>query len=363
MRIGLVIYGSLDTLSGGYLYDRYLVEHLRQCGDEVEIISLPWVGYVRRLGHNFSRGALRRLAAANFDLLIQDELNHPSLVLLNRLLRRRKVPIVSIVHHLRSKEPSSWVSKPFYWMVERLYLGSVDYFIFNSETTRQVTERIVGDSHPGIVAKPAGNRLSPTITDQQIAERALNGGALRLLFLGNVIHRKGLHVLLEALQKLPADTWELTIVGSLATEEAYARRIQKRVADLGWERCIRFTGPLHEAELVSELEEHHVLTLPSLYEGFGIAYLEGMGFGLPAIGSSAGGAPEVISEGRDGFLIPPGDSNLLAVRLQTLHQDRSKLAQMSLAARNRFAAHPTWEASMIKIRTFLAHVIEYTGGR
>ena len=42
MRIGLVIYGSLDTLSGGYLYDRMLDEHLRRQGDEVEIISLPW---------------------------------------------------------------------------------------------------------------------------------------------------------------------------------------------------------------------------------------------------------------------------------------------------------------------------------
>jgi hypothetical protein len=47
MRLGLVIYGSLNTFSGGYLYDRKLVEHLRRAGDEVEIVSLPQRSYAQ----------------------------------------------------------------------------------------------------------------------------------------------------------------------------------------------------------------------------------------------------------------------------------------------------------------------------
>jgi hypothetical protein len=61
MRVGLLIYGSLDTISGGYLYDCKLVEHLRQQGDQVEIISLPWRNYLRHLGDNLSSGLLQRL--------------------------------------------------------------------------------------------------------------------------------------------------------------------------------------------------------------------------------------------------------------------------------------------------------------
>ena len=49
MRLGLLIYGSLDNISGGFLYDRRLVQHLRRGGDRVEIISLPWRGYGRGL--------------------------------------------------------------------------------------------------------------------------------------------------------------------------------------------------------------------------------------------------------------------------------------------------------------------------
>ena len=105
MKIGLLIYGSLDTISGGYLYDRMLVEHLRAGGDEVEVVSLPWVGYGRALLQNFSHSLRQRLANADFDLLLQDELNHPSLFWLNwRLKRQVHYPLVSIVHHLRQSE-------------------------------------------------------------------------------------------------------------------------------------------------------------------------------------------------------------------------------------------------------------------
>ena len=74
MRIGFVIYGSIDAVSGGYLYDRKLVECLRAEGETVEIISLPWRNYASHLTDNFHF----RLPQ-NLDILIEDELNHPSL--------------------------------------------------------------------------------------------------------------------------------------------------------------------------------------------------------------------------------------------------------------------------------------------
>ncbi|MEK9163446.1 MAG: glycosyltransferase family 1 protein, partial [Chloroflexota bacterium] len=131
MRIGLIIYNSLDTISGGYLYDRKLVEHLRKCGDEVEIISLPYRNYVTHLIHNLQSPISDH---SHFDILLQDELNHPSLFLLNRFIKGR-YPIISIVHHLRiSEQHPSWQNM-FYGVIERAYLNSVDGFIFNSEAT------------------------------------------------------------------------------------------------------------------------------------------------------------------------------------------------------------------------------------
>src|SRR6201999_4502252 len=127
MRLGLQIYGDVDDLTGGYLYDRRLVGYLKAQGDRVEVISLAWRNYGRHLTDNLSRHLLRRLQEAKFDALIQDELNHPSLFLLNQRLKRRVCyPIVALAHLLRSSEPHPAWLKRLYRAVERKYLKTVD---------------------------------------------------------------------------------------------------------------------------------------------------------------------------------------------------------------------------------------------
>ena len=152
MHIGLVVYGDLSTMSGGFLYDRKLVEYLRESGDEVEVISLPWHRYPRLLTHNFSGSLRRKIAGMGLDLLLQDELNHPSLFRLNGALRG--LPIVSIVHHLRSKEAHSRLAMPVYRWAETRYLSSVDGFVFNSRTTRADVANAIGRLKANVIAYP-----------------------------------------------------------------------------------------------------------------------------------------------------------------------------------------------------------------
>ncbi|HKZ55732.1 MAG TPA: glycosyltransferase, partial [Anaerolineales bacterium] len=201
MRIGLLIYGGLESVSGGYLYDRMLVDHLRRWGEQVEVYSLPWRDYLRHLGDNFSPGLFQRLRNAELDVLLQDELNHPSLFWLNQRLRRHiSYPIVCIVHHLRSSEAHpEWLGR-FYGWAERRYLRSVDGFIFNTQTTRAVVEGLIGQGKPSVVAKPAADHLPPTVTKEQIVARARRPGRLHILFVANLIRRKGLHTLLDSLR-------------------------------------------------------------------------------------------------------------------------------------------------------------------
>lgn len=137
MRIGLVIYGSLETVTGGFIYDRNLVEHLRSRGDQVEIFSLPWRNYARHVLDNFNSRLIASLVQAPVDILVQDELNHPSLFLLNAKLKRQaNFPIVSIVHHLRCHESRPRWQNSWYAKVESQYLSQVDGYVFVSQTTR-----------------------------------------------------------------------------------------------------------------------------------------------------------------------------------------------------------------------------------
>ena len=364
MKIGLIIYGSLETISGGYLYDRKLVNYLRASGDEVEIISQPWSAYGRHLGHNFSREMLGRLRDARFDVLLQDELNHPSLVWLNGRLRHTiTYPIISIVHHLRSSEVHPRGLMPVYQQVERRYLRSVDGFVFNSQTTKREVEKMTGREKPHVVATPAGDRFQPVISSEEIVARCRETGPLRLLFVGNVMARKGLHVLVVALAQLPKIDWRLDVVGETAVDPAYSQRIQQQITQAGLADRITLHGPLPDEELAHHYRQSHLLVVPSQYEGFGIVYLESMSFGLPAIGTTSGAAGEIIRDGENGFLIGEGETSVLSHRIHHLQQNRDELTRLSLNARQSFLTWPTWDDSMSKIRAFMHQTIQRRGAK
>lgn len=358
MRAGLIIYGSLATISGGYLYDRRLVDYLEGQGDDVEVFSLPWRSYPRHLADNLTPPFEERLARGRLDVLLQDELNHPSLPRLNRRLRGRDgPPVVAIVHHLRSSEARAVWPNRLYRLVERAYLRGIDGFVFNSATTRRAVEALAGAGRPSIVAHPGGDRLAATIGAEGVAQRATRPGPLHVLFVGNVIPRKGLHTLLRALAGITPPAWRLTVVGSLTADQSYARAIGRQIERAGLSARVDMRGSVSDAELAACLAASHVLAVPSTYEGFGIVYVEAMAFGLPVIATTAGAAGEVVSDGRDGFLIAPGDVAALAARIDLLSQDRARLTAMGRAAVARAAAHPGWEETTRRIRAFLLGLI------
>jgi glycosyltransferase involved in cell wall biosynthesis len=352
MRIGLIIYGSLETLSGGYMYDRKLVEYLRGQGDMVEIISLPWRNYAAHLTDNFHFRLPRGL-----DILIQDELNHPSLIAANA--GEHPYPIVSLVHHLRCSELRPKWQNAFYRAVEKKYLESMDGFIFNSQTTKKAVNNLIEKGRPFVVAHPPTDRFGEALSEAEIIKRA-KSEPFKILFLGNVIERKGLHTLLAALTQIAPDllsSCKLDIVGSLTSEPRYARKMQDFAAANGLSPIVNFHNTQDNAPLQQLLKQAHVLVVPSSYEGFGIVYLEGMGFGLPAVGTTEGAAGEIIHDGQNGYLIPPEDSACLAERLTALKNNRDLLIELSLNALTRYRRQPKWEEGAQTIRAFLQEMI------
>ncbi|HEX8991930.1 MAG TPA: glycosyltransferase family 4 protein [Anaerolineales bacterium] len=352
MKIGLVIYGSLDTVSGGYLYDRKLVAYLRSRGDEVTVLSIPTGHYLGHLLDNFSF----RLPP-DFEIIIEDELVHPSLLAANRAHSLKggcAVPLVSLVHNLHSSEPRAAWQNAFYRTIERRHLASVDGHVFNSTVTQGSVARLVDHVKPHVLAPPGGDRLGHLSFDA-IQERLSRKGPLRLVFLANLIPLKGLHVLLEALRELPPGVCTLDVAGSLDIDAAYSARM--RQAASSYTMPVTFHGAVDGQPLVDLLTQSDVLVIPSYYEGFGIAYLEGMAFGLPAIGTTAGAIPQMIQQGVNGLMIEPGDADGLKAVIRRLADDRRLLGRLSIGARTRFDTCPTWEYSGQAVRGFLLQLL------
>jgi glycosyltransferase involved in cell wall biosynthesis len=357
MHVGLLIYGDINTQSGGYLYDRKLVAGLQQLGDTVEIISLPHRSYLRELCQQASLGSLVR---PGLDVMIQDELVHPSVWRINHQLKQQTgIPLAGLVHLF-----SACARQPLYraWLhrlAEQRYIRSVDGLILNSRNTLQQACELVGrDNLPAhVVAVPAGNNFTSTSHKSDAAAT----GPLRLLYAGNVIRQKGLHILLKALASLPRQDYKLTVAGRLDMEPGYVNAIRKQIKQLQLESQVVLTGPQQSAELASTYQTHQLFVLPSVNEAYGIVYIEAQQFGLPVIGTTAGGAGEIITDDYNGYLIQPDDSATLGRLLASLHADRTKLQTLGNNAQAAYRQHPTWEDTCRTIRTFLINLVSRKG--
>lgn len=351
MNIALIIYGSLDTISGGYLYDRKLVEHLRASGHQVDIISLPWRNYARHLLDTFSGRMYRSIKQGNYDVVLQDELNHPSLIRLNARLRG-KLPLISIVHHLRISEVKrkAGILSKLYHRVEFHYLRSVDGMLFTSRATADTVKDFAGLPRFSHVAYPAASHLASGVTSAKtLAEDP------RILYVGNVIKRKGIHTILDSLtlQK----RFSLTIAGRHSVEQAYTDELCRFIQKNDLEDRVHFTGQVTREELIELYRSHDIFAMPSEHEGFGIVYLEAMSFGLPVIASSAGGAVNIVQHGENGFLVHPGNTGQLAQALQNL-SDSEAFKRFSGNALRTYQAHPDWRASMTGAENFINKVVD-----
>jgi len=138
----------------------------------------------------------------------------------------------------------------------------------------------------------------------------------------------------------------------------YTRQIQKIIEHNNLSSVVFLHGSLDKQPLIEKLKQAHVLVVPSSYEGYGIVYLEGMCFGLPAIGTTAGAAGEIIEDGKTGYLIETNDSGTLFAKLKLLAEDRGLLTRLSINARKRYLRQPSWETTAESIRNFLYSVIK-----
>lgn len=343
MRAALVICGELSEPTGGFMYDRFLMDELTHLGIETEVVSFPWHRYARQLAVNFDRHWRDRLSSLHVDVILQDELCHPALVGLNRwAFGPDSPPKLAIVHHLRSLEQHPPLLLRLYGWIERAYLATLDAFIFNSVHTRQHTFQLLRQKRPAVVARPGRDHMSAQLG--RLHEEASESRP-QLLFVGGLTRRKGLDTLLDALLDLTDLPWELHIVGREDLEPAYAKKIKQRVEQFADQARITIHGHLDRSALQQRYNSADLLVVPSQLEGFGMVYLEAMGYGLPVIGTANGGAAELIDDRRNGFLVPPNSPSELTEILRPLLRDRDLRRSIGRAARHRFEEHPTWRAT------------------
>lgn len=174
--------------------------------------------------------------------------------------------------------------------------------------------------------------IHPTPLPDELPARDY-GTTLRLLFLGRMDQRKGPDRVLQAVSLLPADVCaqvEVWMAGDGDVES-----VRQLAVSLGLSHQVHISDWIDPSTRDQWLRDAHVMILPTRAEGAPMSLLEGIAWGLPVISSPVGGIPDFITDGQEGFLVPPDDIPAISQAIQRFVEDRDLLREMGRRARLR----------------------------
>jgi glycosyltransferase involved in cell wall biosynthesis len=158
--------------------------------------------------------------------------------------------------------------------------------------------------------------------------KASDSSILHVGFIGTVLPSKGAHVLIKALKQVPGKRLSLAIYGRLDADPAYTRRLRRLAASDSRVRLMGAFAPTERAKVLGGLD---LVVLPSLVpETFSMVAREALVMGVPVITSRIGALPEIVKDGVNGFLTPPGDARAIANVLQRILQTPDLLNELQL---------------------------------
>lgn len=179
-------------------------------------------------------------------------------------------------------------------------------------------------------------------------KRVYDGKQLNVLFVGEVNQRKGIKQVLEAAKRINSEDVIFNIVGSG----------REYCADLyeSYKPYVNFMGRVPFDELLNQLQTSHVFIFPTMGEGFGLVLLEAMAAGLPVITTANCGGADIVTEGKDGFLIKVGDTDSLVDRIMWFKNNPDEASVMSAEAVKK-ASNYTWAKYDEGIRSSITDIL------
>jgi glycosyltransferase involved in cell wall biosynthesis len=332
----LVVPGRLETLTGGYGYDRRIVAGLAERG---------WSVAVRELGDGFpfptpgTRADAGRVLASIPDgaTVLVDGL---ALGALPEEAEREaaRLRLVALVHHPLAAETGVEAAAARELAAsERRALAAVRCVVVTSRATAAALGPYgVGPERIDVV-EPG--------TDRAPLASGSRDGFLQLLCVAALVPRKGHDVLFRALASIPYRRWRLSCVGSLERHPATVAQLRVVLRAEGLDHLVRLAGEADGAALGEYYAAADVFVLPTWYEGYGMAAAEALARGLPVIGSSTGAIADLVGDDA-GLVVPAGDVTALSLALsQVLGDDDRAVAlreKLARGARRVREGLPTW---------------------
>ena len=172
---------------------------------------------------------------------------------------------------------------------------------------------------------------------------------------------KGHRFLLEAVADLIAEGRQLTVCcAGGVTDYGYYAELQQLVADKGLSDYVRFEGNVSRQQMLDQYARCSIVVLPSLVENAPLVVSEGMAAGKPVVATAVGGIPEMIDDGRTGFVVPKENSDALAEAIRKLLDSKELRSQIGTEAKKAAEARYKPEVAARKTLDYYYSILSKT---
>ena len=322
--------GDLSLKTGGYGYDRRVLDGLRELGWQITLLPL---------GDGFPFPAADTLRGAETAL---SSIPDGTLVLIDGLAfgvldasagaHAERLRIVALVHHPLALETGlSNERRQRFRQSEQSALAAARHVIVTSPMTARELASNYGVASSRITVALPG-------IDRSEAPRVANT-VPQILSVGTLTLRKGHDVLLRALASVEDLDWHAAIIGSKSLDPSTSEALARQVEALKLEGRVRLLGEVDDPQV--HFASADIFALASRYEGYGMVFAEALSHGLPIVACHAGAVPDVVPSDA-GILVPVDDAPAFAEALRRLLQSPRERETRSKAALQAGSLLPTW---------------------
>ena len=326
--------GRLDARTGGSIYDRRIVDGLRQRGWPVDVLELD-ASFPYPTAPALEQADRGLAAVPTGTIAIVDSL---ALGAMPDLITREaaRLRIVALVHlPLAADVGLDRETETRFEQTERRALHAAALVVVTGRATLSLIANYELAPERVIVVEPGTDR-------PPLARGSRGDQAVALLSVATVNPGKGHEMLLAALSAVPCRAWRLTCAGSLTRHPATAERVRAMVWRLGLEDRVSLVGDLDGPALAACYDSADVFVLATRQETYGMAVAEALAYGLPVVATMTGAIPELVGEDA-GLLVPVGDTRSLVETLSRVLSDAGLRARLAEGARRVRDQLPTWD--------------------